>query len=354
MRIVFDNIVFSLQKSGGISVVWYELAKRILKEKDVSIQFIDNNEFVNPYRQLLNLEGLLLQKDTLPAVSRYLTVDVSSSKPFIFHSSYYRYCSNPKAINITTVHDFTYEYYRGGIAKWIHCWQKNRAIMHSKRIVCISEHTKKDLIKFLPSVDESKIRVIYNGVSEEYFVLESNKGQGELPFAKGTYLVYVGSRTGYKNFELVKKTLGSSDYNLVIVGSNLTDIEESGLQKYLPKERYYATGFLPNKKLNILYNNAAALVYPSAYEGFGIPIVEAQKAGCPVIALSSSSIPEVIGETPLLMKEATENELLQKIKLLSDKQLMDKVIDDGLNNSKRFSWDKMCYEYIKLYKEALE
>ena len=95
------------------------------------------------------------------------------------------------------------------------------------------------------------------------------------------------------------------------------------------------------------------MVYPSSYEGFGIPVIEAQKADCPVIAYNSSSIPEVIGETPLLMNELTEKELLDKLSLLSNDELMKKVRGNGLKNAARFSWDRMYQEYEILYHEAI-
>ena len=101
---------------------------------------------------------------------RYLPVTCKNvNESFIFHSSYFRISSNPNAINITTVHDFTYEYFYHGLHKWIHCWQKYYAIRKSKYVVCISENTKKDLLNFLPDVDEKKIHVIYNGVSDDYY-----------------------------------------------------------------------------------------------------------------------------------------------------------------------------------------
>ena len=140
----------------------------------------------------------------------------------------------------------------------------------------------------------------------------------------------------------------------MIVGSPLSDEEVCDLERFLPRERYVCTGFLPNKDLNVLYNHAAALVYPSAYEGFGIPVIEAQKAGCPVIAYNNSSIPEVIGETPLLMNELTEKELLDKLSLLANDDLLKKVREDGLKNAARFSWDKMYQGYSNLYQEVFD
>lgn len=353
--ILFDNVVFDLQKSGGISVVWYELVRRFLENNTLDVSFIDNGNTTNKYRKDLNIAvSAISGQDMYIPISRYLPVRINASEPFIFHSSYYRYCKSSYAKSITTVHDFTYEYFRNGFKKRLHCWQKYNAIRHSDYVVCISENTKKDLLKFLPDVDESKIRVIYNGVSEDYYVIDEDTERKKLPFEKGKYLVFVGNRVDeYKNFSLLKRCVSSSKYSLVIVGSKLSEEEKIDLEKYLPENRYKCMGFLPNEELNVIYNNAAALVYPSSYEGFGIPIVEAQRAGCPVIAYNASSIPEVIGDTPLLMNELTDEELLKKIELLSDEKLMKEVRSAGLENSKRFSWDKMYQDYLELYKEAL-
>jgi len=352
-NIFIDNIIFDLQRNGGISVVWYELIRRLISNKEFSLSFLDNKNLQNFFRNKLSIPSICL-KDKFISLSRYLPVSINSRDKFVFHSSYYRFCRNKCAVNVTTVHDFTYDYYRKGPAKWLHCWQRNRAIRHSDYVVCISENTKRDLLKFLPDVEELKIRVIYNGVSEDYYTIDNmNAPSHKLPFCPGSYLVFVGSRVSYKNFDLLKRVVSRTKYNLVIVGSKLTDEEIKDIQHYLSPERYVSTGFLSNEQLNIVYNHAAALVYPSAYEGFGIPVIEAQKASCPVIAYNGSSIPEIIGATPLLMKSLTEEELICKIEMLSDSQMMNKIRIDGLENAKRFSWEKMYDEYVKLYNEAL-
>lgn len=355
MHIVYDNIVFSLQRNGGISVVWQELLTRMMNSGVHNLHFIEyqHNEN-NPFRKKLELNSseVILKSSRWLNIKRYLPPRININEPFIFHSSYFRTCSNKKAINVTTVHDFTYEYFRKGLAKYVHCWQKYRAIRKSSVIVCISENTKRDLLRFLPNIDAKRVHVIYNGVSEDYYVIK-NKETYEPPFPPKTYLVFVGSRVSYKNFELVIRGVSKSNYNLVIAGPTLTEKERETINCYIPSNRYKAVGFLSNKNLNVVYNYAAALAYPSSYEGFGIPVIEAQKAGCPVIAYKGSSIPEIIGETPLLMNELTEEELLKKIELLSDTRLVGEIRSSGLENSKRFSWDNMVQQYLDLYDEAL-
>ena len=352
MNLVFDNIVFDLQKSGGISILWYELLRRVCCQERFDINYIDNKSEKNHWRRKLSIEeDNIIRNDWWPRFQSYLPVSLNQREQFVYHSSYYRYCTHPQAINVTTVHDFTYEFFSKGFRRKLHSWQKFRAIRHSQYIVCISENTKRDLMKMLPDVNEERIRVIYNGVSDDYHVLPQK--EESLPFPEGSYVVFVGGHTSYKNFELCLKALPCSDYNLLVIGHNLDKKEQMLVERYLPQNRYKYMGYVSNEKLNVLYNHAAALVYPSSYEGFGIPVIEAQRAGCPVIALNSSSIPEVIGETPLLMKELSENELVSKLKLLKEPSLMKQVRDHGLVNSQRFSWDKMYHQYEALYDEAL-
>lgn len=356
-HLVIDNIIFYLQKSGGISIVWYELISRLMREGCFLLKFLeyktipqnifyDELKIANKLKIFMRLFCLKLQR-FLPVKLRRMDA------PFIFHSSYYRYSTNSSAINITTVHDFTYEYYSKGLPKWLHCWQKYKAIRHSDYIICISENTKKDLLKFLPDIDERKISVIYNGVSDDYFPL-IDFPLSDLPFPKKQYLLFVGARSGYKNFEFVVDVLKEiKSKSLVIVGSPLTHKEIKELDLKVGSDRYAYAGRVTNAKLNILYNNAYALLYPSYYEGFGIPVLEAQKAACPVIAYNSSSIAEVMGDSPLKLEELTVDNIKKCFRLLDDETMRNEIIAAGLKNARKYTWDKMYDQVKELYHNAL-
>jgi len=354
MQIVFDNIIFSLQKAGGISVVWYEILRRIIPSKNTDCRFIEfENAEKNIFRKILAIDPdrLSLKKSRLIRISRYFNPKIKSTEKFIFHSSYYRFCNNPYAINITTVHDFTYEKYFKGLSKWIHCQQKYRAIRHSDYIVCVSENTKKDLIQFLPDIDRNKIRVIHNGVSDQYAVL-TGKQDDHLKYPAGTYLLYVGSRDVYKRFDLAVEVAKKFNFKLVIVGGGqLNKKETAEINQHLGSENYIQIHRIENEELNRYYNNAFCLMYTSEYEGFGIPLIEAQKAGCPVIAYNGSSITEIAEDSSCLVNQLTMDEICQHIILLQDKEKRQEIIKKGLINAERFSWDKTFQQYLNLYFE---
>ena len=171
LKIIYDNIIFSLQKAGGISVYWYELIKRLQNKNNV-LFFEKNNE--NIFSKNLNIKTHI--ESRLPIkILRYLPFLKNLPEKYIFHSSYYRVSLQKNVLNIVTVYDFTYEFFRRGVAKTIHSLQKGFAINNADGIICISENTKKDLLKFYPNVDEEKVKVIYNGVVDEFKRLKKSE-----------------------------------------------------------------------------------------------------------------------------------------------------------------------------------
>lgn len=364
MKIILDNIIYSLQKSGGISVLWTELIKKIIQTNQAKISIL---EYYNAHNNLCRKEivindDLKLNKINSKSlkVERYKNIKLKESSKFIFCSSYYRTSSNKNAINITIVHDFTYEFFRKGFAKWVHYYQKKRAIQNAEGIICISENTKKDLLKFHPHIDENKIKVIYNGVSDDFFKInDSYNVQDVHPLLKNIenkkILVFIGHRTAYKNFDKTvdafKKLKRYDEFHFLIIGEKLTETESQILNTELEEGSFTVLSGINNQILNKLYNKSFALLYPSSYEGFGIPLVEAMKTGLPVITSNNSCLPEIGGDAVEYLDSISSDNIVDKIKKLENEEYRKSLIEKGLIRSSKFSWDKTMTEYLDFFEE---
>lgn len=356
--IIFDNIIFSLQNAGGISAYWQQIIQRILIEPQFKCNFIENkNE--NIFRNEIEIDPhkILPNRTKYPVhVQRFINPKLSGQKG-IFHSSYYRTTNNPKCINITTLHDFTYEDHRKGIVRFVHHKQKEYAIQHSKRIICVSEHTKDKLLSAYPKVKEETVKIIYNGVNSLFKPLVKNISELQIisNFSSGEFALFIGSRNNsYKNFSVAADACKIANVPLVIVGGELINKkEESQLNGLLGRNNYQFIDTISTGELNVLYNHALCLLYPSISEGFGIPIIEAQKAGCPVISTNYSAIPEVAGNGAILLKVVSGIALADELKqIINNNALADNLTKEGFRNAERFSWDK-CYQQTKeVYKEV--
>lgn len=358
MKIILDNVIFQLQISGGISNYWFQLIKYLMENKVDGLAFFDDRPTENIFRSLLKVGAVAqLGHQSIP-LGRYLNPKLGSENtPAIFHSSYYRTSQNKKHINVTTVHDFTYERFIKTPSSLAHKMQKKQAILNSKGIICISENTKKDMLKFVPGSKNHDITVIPHGVSQDaYYILTQDELKTKTvgKFHSKGFLLYVGDRkAAYKNFDKAVKTAEKASFSLVIIGGgNLKPQEIDLLQKAKVNHEHH--GNVDNTTLNWFYNSAFALIYPSAYEGFGLPVIEAQMAGCPVIALNASSIPEVAGEAAILVKHNRTDDFVDAVEQLKDNELREKLIQKGLINAKHFTWQNTFERTLDFYNFLME
>jgi len=276
-----------------------------------------------------------------------LPIENFIGKVDVFHCSDWTQPPARKARLVTTVHDLTPWKYPQTLHPKIVATHKRRMYWVKKEadmIIADSHSTKKDLINIL-GIPEEKIKVVYLGVEEAKI-----KG----PFPKDNYILAVGTREPRKNLKRLidafeKVANKNKDIKLVIAGK----YGWGDKQLRLKNEQVSILGFVSEEKLSLLYRHAKAFVYPSLYEGFGLPILEAMVAGCPVITSNLSSLPELAGKAAILINPLSTNSITKAIdRVLKDDNLRAELIKKGKDQVKKFKWQKTAQETLKIYKEV--
>ncbi|HOV91096.1 MAG TPA: glycosyltransferase family 1 protein [Syntrophorhabdaceae bacterium] len=239
----------------------------------------------------------------------------------------------------------------------------------SDKIITVSEFSKSEIVKYT-GVDSNKINVIYNGIDTKKFSTIQNQEFLENVRQKyrlsNQFLLFVGNVKPHKNlhglikaFGLLKKHKKLEEFNLVIVGKKegfiTGDKEIERLINELSLEPFIKfTGFVMDNDLPAIYNLASALIFPSFYEGFGFPPIEAMACGCPVIASNTASLPEVCGDAVLYVDPNKTEDIAQKIELLlTNKSLIDRLKEMGFQRVRQFTWEKCAAETLKTIEEII-
>ncbi len=369
MKILLDHQIFCLQQYGGISRYFYEIANRIvaLPGNDVNIfsplyvnEYFRNDCSVRPWGiKILPFPGL---RYILCAVNYYLPrLLVKPRRDVdIFHETYYSLSDHcpVSAKRIITVFDMIHEKFSEYYPDAADVQQiKMHAVHRADHVICISENTKRDLRELL-SVPDEKISVVYLGSS---LASTSGKKMDDLTSRLTPYILYVGSRRGYKNFERLLRVYASSsflkrNFTMVCFGGGVFSASELALMRSLgisTSNIRHLSG--SDEMLAGLYVSATAFVYPSLYEGFGIPPLEAMSLGCPVVCANTSSIPEVVGDAAELFNPSDEAEMRAAIeRVVSTPKNAAMLIEKGRRRASLFSWEKCARDTLNVYRKVLE
>lgn len=362
MKILYDNEVFIMQRYGGISRYFYEVIRRISKFENNDIilyqgYHINEYPFCKEKSDKLKIIGrkipfipktkYLISKTQNLFFRKYLMKNNFD----LFHKTYYKPLPKRKHIkSVVTIHDLTHENYPEYFSKLDNTIEnKRKSLNKCEGIICISNSTKNDLLNTYIT-DESKIRVIYHANSLK--ITPQENAMFDFP-----YILYVGDRRGYKNFRNFIKGYANSEKlrkNLQIVcfGGGALSNKELNLFKDLKIDSlvYQTSG--DDKKLANIYNFAFMFIYPSFYEGFGIPVLEAMHYGCPVLTSNRSSLPEVGGDAAEYFDPENIDDITSKMESVFENiELRKTLIKKGSEREKLFSWDKCAEETYKFYKE---
>lgn len=365
MNIFYDHQNFSRRQFGGISRYYIELIKEI-----------NNSEMHNAYLSVLLSDNVHLLEsntnkftfNTSNKFSKYFAygintinniIDLNFKKYDIYHPTYYHYFHSKKIKNtpiVVTFFDMTHELFSSKFKelaadKYIIKQKKEIAIIADK-IIAISENTKNDIVNIL-DINPDKIDVVYLGNSFPTIHKDKEYGYLEMP-----YLIFVGKRNNYKNFAFFLKSIAhiliKFKVGIVCAGGGDFTKEEIQLLHSLKVENLVTQKkFVNDFELQTLYQNAIAFVFPSLYEGFGIPVLEAFSSGCPCVLSDQSSLPEIAINAALYFNPTDPNSISTAIEeIILNNELRTTLSLRGYNRLLDFSWKKTAIETISVYESC--
>lgn len=274
---------------------------------------------------------------------------------------------------VVTVHDLLDHMYRvnsqSALQRSLHLQFTKRVLQHAARIFAVSNFSKADTVRLF-EVPGEKIEVIYNAIDDSF--RQGHAGQAERQFIAERYqvntpfLLYAGRISPHKNvvriieaFAALKNELNKEakfdDLKLIIIGDEVSkhpDLRRACVKGGVQNDVRFL-GFVPIDVLRIFYDQAKIFVFPSLYEGFGLPPLEAMAHATPVVTSNTSSIPEVVGNAAVMVNPENVFEIMRALhRVLLDQPLRDKLKARGLEQAAKFSWDASVARMMEIYREV--
>lgn len=363
MRILYDHQMFSLQKYGGITKYFSELMYNIPAEHQYEISLINSdNQYLSEKKDFFKKANILPDREfkgkyTLKkinySINKYYSKRSIQKNNFdLFHPTFYDtyFLEVLKKPYVITVHDLIAFKFKDLLSHFSAIRPKMKeAIENANRIISVSENTKSDIVDVF-NINPDKIDVIYHG----YNLPVNRNTQNEY----GDYILFVGRRESYKNFNTFVYAISSllvknKNLKLICVGKPFDKEELADFAKLNIAGQVKAVN-VDEEGLNKLYTHAQVFVYPSLYEGFGMPILEAFANNCPICLSNTGCFPEIAGTAGIYFDPAKEESIREAVeKVIGDSTLKENIVEEGKKRLADFSWKKTAAETIKTYQKVI-
>ena len=346
LRAELDGIIYDIQGIGGISVYHSELLKS--RSKDITYKVgLPGETQISPELIDVKKNGINLRRYSSRRIERLRRYAPDEAfQPQVVHTSYYRTLLGPYVPLIVTAHDFIVEVFGAkNLRQRAHVMQKKYSLMKASQIIAISESTRNDLEMLYGQKIADKVTVIPNGISDVFHQIKSSQRKNQA--------VFVGSRATYKGFNVAVETASLfDDLQLIIVGGGpLSNPERTILAEKLPG-RFKHLGYVAQNDLVQIYNESIFLLYPSSYEGFGIPPLEAARCGCVPVVFETSSLTEVVGTKETTLPLGTNpTDIAAHLQAIKPAEL-DSIRLKGVAFSQQFSWRECALKTEQVYRLA--
>ncbi len=358
MEILIDNQVYENQNFGGISRYFNELQDGIksiqrmeLYEQKVSVK----TEFFKKlfYR---TMPFGIKQKSTSSYKNEFYRSQLKKREYDVFHPTYYDnyFLETLEKPFVITVHDMIHEKYPEYFGSRPDSINKRRLCIKASKIIAISETTKNDIIEIF-GISENKIEVIYH--ASNFRCIKALKPK--LDFQRKEYLLFTGNRNTYKNFltflVAVEPLLkGKPDLILICTGPKFNRAEEKWIRDLQLEKCIFQYYCEKDEELAYLYRNAVCFVFPSLYEGFGFPLLEAFACGCPVVSSSGGALSEIAGDAAIYFEPKNLKSMRNAMyEVIYNESIRSELVRAGKQRISEFSWDKCRKETYSLYEKTI-
>ena len=369
LKVVVDGIIYQHQSHGGISRLYSEILPRMCNLEsllDIEILTIGGVKqplpdhkriFHRPVPQVAQiLRPWRLWKPFIPHIQHFVKdIWTGRGDGKIWHSTYYtlppeRWTGRQVVTVVDMIHErFPKLFNRPRDEPFRE--QKQRCVLAADAVICISETTRQDIQRFY-GLDSNSIYVVALACSDVFRPLDQRSEELRMS-TEQPFLLYVGSRSHYKNFNMLIQAysvwLHRKEVALVVVGKPWTADEVRRLMEWRIQDRVHLLEDVDDEELCRLYNQTAAFVYPSLYEGFGIPLLEALACGCPVIASRIPSTIEVAGDCPIYFEAGDVDDLVHVFDVALAEGRNSERVQAGFEQVKCYSWDKTAKQTLDVY-----